>query len=52
MVKDLPVIKFAIPAFEMCAFDGQFGEHSLSGCIGPFAVPLLGHECVVMCHTP
>jgi len=37
---ELPDVKFAIPSFEVCAFDGKFGEHSLSECSGLCAVGL------------
>lgn len=37
---ELPDVKFAIPSFEVCAFDGQSGEHSLSTCSGLCAVCL------------
>jgi hypothetical protein len=29
--------KFNLPAFEVCAFDRQFGEHSLWNRVGPVA---------------
>jgi hypothetical protein len=37
-----------LPAFEICAFDKQFGEHSHLDCAEPFTVSLLGHEHVVV----
>lgn len=33
-------VKFSIPSFKVCAFDGQFGEHSLLACLGLCAVGL------------
>jgi len=36
--RELPDVKFVIPSFEVCAFNGQFGEHSLSACSGLCAV--------------
>jgi len=37
---ELSDIKFAIPSFEVCTLDGQFGEHSLSAYSGLCAVGL------------
>jgi hypothetical protein len=39
-------VKSATPAFDICAFDGQFSEHYL------LALSLLGHERVVLLHSP
>jgi hypothetical protein len=53
---DLPNVKFAIPAFEMCAFDAQFSTQVTFGLlwteISLFAVSLPGQACVVVCHAP
>jgi hypothetical protein len=49
---DLLDVKFTIPAFEMCAFVRQIRKHLFSDGIRPFAVSLLGCECVVVRHTP
>ena len=37
---ELRDVKFAIPSYEVGAFDGKFGEHSLSACSGLCAVGL------------
>jgi hypothetical protein len=52
MCTDLSDAKFAVPVFEICAFDGKFGEHSLSDSVGPFAVSLLDHDRVVVRYAP
>jgi hypothetical protein len=44
MGTELSDVKFAVSAF-----DSQFSEHTISDCIGLFAVFLLGHEFVVIC---
>lgn len=37
---ELSGVNFVIPSFEVCSFNGKFGEHSLSACSGLCSVGL------------
>jgi hypothetical protein len=47
---DIYDAKSTIAAFEFCAFDYHFGEHSLWGCARPLTLSVSRHEHDALWH--